>query len=155
MSNDIFGCLWPPLNAEGLRNLNDYTKFQKIGIAKIKKEELYNFPNELIPTSDCYSFLISDRPHYPNASYLIDYLDYAPEADIGFPVEGKARLNILLDVLSDIFSITNAQKMLVALTECSQIETIKKIKLCEIYDVIHKDFELYQGPPDTLYEITG
>ncbi|CCK17536.1 hypothetical protein BN136_3546 [Cronobacter universalis NCTC 9529] len=58
-------------------------------------------------------------------------------------------------MLSDIFSITNAQKMLVALTECSQIETIKKIKLCELYDVIHKDFELYQGPPDTLYEITG
>ncbi|ELY3624070.1 hypothetical protein SMX14_003318, partial [Cronobacter malonaticus] len=77
----------------------------KIGIAKIKKEELYNFPNELIPTSDCYAFLISDRPHYPNASYLIDYMDYVPEADIGFPVEGKARLNILLDMLSDFSAL--------------------------------------------------
>ncbi|CCJ72182.1 hypothetical protein BN137_1547 [Cronobacter condimenti 1330] len=45
--------------------------------------------------------------------------------------------------------------MLVALTECSQIETIKKIKLCELYDVIQADFELYLGPPDILYEITG
>jgi len=50
--------------------------------------------------------------------------------------------------------IANAQKMVVALTECNQIETVKKIRLSELYDVIHADFEEYQAPPDTLYEIT-
>lgn len=105
MSNDVCGYLCSPLIAESLYDLDSYIKLQKIGIAKIKKEELYNFPNELIPTSDCYAFLISDRPHYPNASYLIDYMDYVPEADIGFPVEGKARLNILLDMLSDFSAL--------------------------------------------------
>lgn len=40
--------------------------------------------------------------------------------------------------------------MVVSLNECEQIEIIKKIHL---YEVIHADFEKYQAPPDTLYEI--
>ncbi|MEX6162710.1 hypothetical protein AB6G16_14420 [Proteus mirabilis] len=93
------------------------------------------------------------RPNYPNATYLIDYLDYAPEAEIGFPCGAKERLNILLNVLGDIFVMTGAQKMVVALTECNQIEKVKRIKLSEMRDIIHADFEEYQAPPDTLYEI--
>jgi hypothetical protein len=43
--------------------------------------------------------------------------------------------------------------MVVSLNECEQIETIKKIHLSDLYEVIHADFEKYQAPPDTLYEI--
>jgi len=59
-----------------------------------------------------------------------------------------------LDTIVDLIKIAHATKMIVALTECNQIETIKKIKLSELYDVIYADFEEYQAPPDTLYEIT-
>lgn len=43
--------------------------------------------------------------------------------------------------------------MVVSLNECEQIETVKKIQLSDLYEVIHADFEKYQAPPDTLYEI--
>lgn len=39
------------------------------------------------------------------------------------------------------------------MTECNHIEKIKKIKFSEMREVIHADFEAYQAPPDTLYEI--
>ncbi|EGU4502648.1 hypothetical protein HVC08_002265 [Salmonella enterica] len=154
MSNDVCGYIEPPLSIKASNDLKNYIARQNIGIVSIQKSQLYNFPIDFLPTDGSYIFLISDRPGYSNASYLIDYLDYAPEADIGFPPVAKERLNILLDVLVDIFRITDAKKMVVALTECNQIETIKKIKLSKLYDIIHTDFEEYQAPPDTLYEIT-
>ncbi|MGG7448524.1 hypothetical protein ACQ3G7_20920 [Kosakonia oryzendophytica] len=154
MSNDVCGYISPSLDLEGENNLDRYKKNQKIGIIEIGKEQLYNFPVGFLPMDGCYAFLIGDRPDYPNATYLIDYLDYAPEADIGFPLSGKERLNILLDVLRDIFIITNAKKMVIALTDGNQIEHTRKIKFSELYDVIHADFELHEAPPDTLYEIT-
>ncbi|EBR8158331.1 hypothetical protein NIP80_004763 [Salmonella enterica] len=154
MSNDVCGYIEPLLSKDAKNNLYSYVNNQNIGIASIQRNQLYNFPVNLLPDEGSWIFLISDKPGYPNASYLIDYLDYAAEADIGFPHKGKDRLNLLLDVLAKIFMITNAKKMVVALTECNQIEKIKKIKLSEMYNVIHSDFEEYQAPPDTLYEIT-
>jgi hypothetical protein len=155
MSNDVCGYVYSLLSQEVMGALNDYIESSEIGITKIIKEQLYNFPDELLPMESSYIFLIGDRPDYPNATYLIDYIDYSSEADIGFPVHAKARLDILLNALSDIFIITNARKMVVAITDCNQIQTIKKIKIAELYDVIHADFEEYQAPPDTLYEISA
>lgn len=154
MSNDVCGFIEPPLNQEQKCALNEYVKQLKIGVSEIPKEQLYNFPADLLPADDAYVFLVGDRPDYPNASFLIDYLDYAPEADIGFPTGAKDRLNILLDTLLEMFMITNAQKMVVALTDCNQITTTKKINISEYYNVIHADFEKYKSPPDTLYEIS-
>jgi hypothetical protein len=155
MSNDVCGYIFPSLSREKEEILEEYISSKEIGISEITAEQLYNFPTEFIPSEDFFAFLIGDRPGYPNATYLIDYDEYDPEtSDIGFPPGAKVRLNILLDTLVDMFRITNAQKMVVALTECNQIDTIKRIKLSELYDVIHADFEEYQAPPDTLYEIT-
>lgn len=155
MSNDVCGYIFSSLIRERKEILEEYISSREIGISKITGEQLHNFPTEFVPSDDVFIFLIGDRPGYPNATYLIDYDEYDPEtSDIGFPPGAKDRLNILLDTLADMFRITNAQKMVVALTECNQIETIKKIKISELYDVIHADFEEYQAPPDTLYEIT-
>lgn len=155
MSNDVCGYISPSLSREREEILEEYISSKEIGISEITAEQLYNFPTEFILSEDFFVFLIGDRPGYPNATYLIDYDEYDHEtSDIGFPPGAKVRLNILLDTLVDMFRITNAQKMVVALTECNQIDTIKRIKLSELYDVIHADFEEYQAPPDTLYEIT-
>lgn len=110
------------------------------------------------PADNTYIFLIGDRPGCPNATYLTDYCQYDPISsydDIGFPANPGDRLDILLTVLQDIFNISGANKMVIALTECNQIETVKKIKFSELYNVIHADFEECQAPPDTLYEITS
>lgn len=154
MSNDVCGYIYFSLSQEVMGDLQDYIYKSEVGITQINKEELYNFPEYLLPTECSYIFLIGDRPNYPNASYLIDYNDYCPGSDIGFPVQAKERLEILINILSDIFRIANATKMVVAITECNQIQTIKKVKLSELCDVIHADFEESQAPPDTLYEIT-
>ncbi|WPU24799.1 hypothetical protein RI049_08690 [Cedecea neteri] len=155
MSNDICGYVFPSVVHETKINLEEYMSSREVGISKITEEQLYSFPVEFIPSDDVFIFIIGDRPGYPNATYLIDYDEYDPEtSDIGFPPGAKARLEILLDTLADMYRITNAEKMIVALTECNQIEIITKLKLSELYNVIHTDFEAYLSPPDTLYEIT-
>ena len=124
-----------------------------LGIERIPKNELYNYPDYLIPNGNVFSFIIGDVPGYPDATYLTDYGEYAPDADIGFPTNPKERLDILINTLIDMIKITHASKMVVSINECDQIETIKKIKFAEMRDVIHADFAKYQAPPDTLYEI--
>ncbi|AYH04839.1 hypothetical protein [Pectobacterium parmentieri] len=154
MSNDVFGFIYPSPKGDDYKKLIDYISSIDIGVFRIGKEELFNIPHEMIPDGDIFSFLIGDRPDYPNATYLIDYCEYDPDSSVrGFPSNPKDRLNILLDVISAIFLITNPEKMLVALTDSSQIERIERINHSDIYNVISGDFEIHQGPPDTLYEI--
>lgn len=153
MSNDVCGYIEPILNLDNITELTNFIKHSQLGILRISKNELYNYPDNLIPVDNIFAFLIGDVQGYPNATYLIDYDQYAPDTDIGFPADPKERLDILIDTLIDIIKITNASKMVVSITECNQIETIKKINFSEMKEVIHTDFEEYQGPPDTLYEI--
>lgn len=155
MSNDVCGYVTAELNIELAKNLADFIKKNELGIQEISKGELYNFPSNYMPVDGEYCFLIGDVPGHPNATYLIDYYQYDPvTADIGFPANPKERLDILIDTLIDIINVTKATKMVVAITECNQIDNIKKIKLLEMRDAIHADFEKYQAPPDTLYEVT-
>lgn len=155
MSNDVCGYLVPSPGVNEEVALRKYISNSNLNIQLIKSDELFGYPSEFIPTGDVFIFDIADGPNSINATYLIDYDEYDPEtSDIGFPPRGKDRLNILLDTLVDMIKLANAEKMVVALTECNQIQTIRKIKLSELYDVIHADFEEYQAPPDTLYEIT-
>lgn len=155
MSNDVRGYIELLDRANLTLSINTIEQKHDVGIGAITVDELYNFPSSTLPNSNKINFIfvIGDDNKYYNASYLIDYLDYAPEADIGFPVGAKDRLNILLDTLADMLKMANVQKMVVALTDCNQIETIKRINFSEMRDVIHADFEAYQAPPDTLYEI--
>ena len=153
MSNDVYGYILPDINIDYKLKLDDYIKVCSINIRKIEKRELFNYPINLIPNMEAFIFDISDGPNSINATYLIDYDQYAPDTDIGFPADPKERLDILINTLVDMIKITNASKMVVSMTECNQIETIKKISFSEMREVIHADFEAYQAPPDTLYEI--
>lgn len=155
MSNNVYGYLQPddetPLDR---RSLEDYIAHNSLNIRVIKKDELINYPVEYYPEDESFIFDIADNKDSINATYLIDYSEYDPEsADINFPSDPKERLNILLDVFFEMITISNAKKMVVSLNECEQIETVKKIQLSDLYEVIHADFEKYQAPPDTLYEI--
>ena len=155
MSNDVRGYIYF-LGEENLTSLIDFIKKKyNIGIKSIGINELYNFPDSMLPNTKQkqFIFVIGDDNEYFNASFLIDYIDYAPEADIGFPNIAEDRLNILFNVMSEIIKITNASKMVISLTDSCEIETIKKINFSEMREIIHSDFEAYQAPPDTLYEI--
>ena len=154
MSNDVRGYIYY-LGEEDLTSLIDFIeKKYNIGIKNIGINELYNFPDIMLPNKQKqFIFVIGDDNEYFNASFLIDYIDYAPEADIGFPNIAEDRLNILFNVMSEIIKITNASKMVISLTDSCEIETIKKINFSEMREIIQADFEAYQAPPDTLYEI--
>lgn len=155
MSNDVRGYIYY-LGEENLTSLIDFIeKKYNIGIKSIGINELYNFPDSMLPNTKQkqFIFVIGDDNEYFNASFLIDYIDYAPEADIGFPNIAEDRLNILFNVMSEIIKITNASKMVISLTDSCEIETLKKINFSEMREIIHADFEAYQAPPDTLYEI--
>lgn len=155
MSNNVYGYLQPDDETSlDCRSLEDYIAHNSLNIRVIKKDELINYPVEYYPEDEFFIFDIADNKNSVNATYLIDYSEYDPEsADIDFPSNPKERLNILLDVFFEMITISNAKKMVVSLNECEQIETVKKIQLSDLYEVIHADFEKYQAPPDTLYEI--
>ena len=153
MSSFVYGYIEPILSQNKLSNLSDYIKNSQLGIEKISKDWLINYPDYLIPNDNIFTFLIGDVPGYPNSTYLTSYDEYAPNIDIGFPPDPKERLDILINTLIDMITITRASKMIVSINECDQIETIKKIKFAEMRDIIHADFAKYQAPPDTLYEI--
>lgn len=155
MSNDVRGYIQGFSEKNISHSIKLIEEKYNIGIGMISCDELYNFPEFFLPRGydNRFAFIIGDDAEDFCASYLIDYLEYAPEADIGFPVGARNRLNILLDSLSDMIKVSGALKMVVAITDSNQIETIKRIKLSELYQVIHADFEEYQAPPDTLYEI--
>lgn len=153
MSNDVYGYMLPDESIDYKLKLEEYVKACSINIRIIEKRELFNYPTNLMPHTGAVIFDISDGFNSLNATYLIDYDEYAPDTDIGFPADPKDRLAILINTLIDMIKITNASKMVVSMTECNHIEKIKKIKFSEMREVIHADFEAYQAPPDTLYEI--
>ena len=155
MSNDVYGYTEFSVTEEVEHRLNAYMHSCSINVRRISSYELYNFPKELTPSNNAFIFDIADGVNSLNATYLIDYNEYDPESsDIGFPPGAKERLKILLDTLADIIRITNSKRMVVAMTECNQIETVRKVNFSDFYDEVYKDFEKYQAPPDTLYDIT-
>ncbi|PXZ06884.1 hypothetical protein DKK70_09490 [Gilliamella apicola] len=153
MSNDVYGYILLNTKLDYKSTFNNYIKSSSLNIRDINKRELFNYPPNLIPNNESFIFDIADGPNSINAEYLIDYSEFAPDTDIDFPTDPKERLDILINTLIDMINITNTSKMVVSMTQCNQIETIKKIKFAEMRDVIHADFAKYQNPPNTLYEI--
>ncbi len=154
MSNDVCGYVCPAPSLESWMALEKYISKSKLGIQRIRSSELFNYPSEFTPDIDTFIFLIGDRPGYPNATYLTDYNEYDPDfSDIGFPCHPKDRVKMLLGAIGDIFSICKSEKICFSITDSSQVEVVKRICFSEMFDVVIADFEKYQAPPDTLYEV--
>jgi len=153
MSNEVYGYLeLPKTNKDtSMRSLEERTE---LGIKEIPFSELYNFPKALLPSNDeyCFAFIIGDKPGKSNATYLTDYVDYAPDADIGFPSEGLERLKLLVNLLSLMIRETGATRLVVAITDSSQIDEVKEVRLDDLMPMIINDFEMC-APPDCLYNV--
>lgn len=135
-------------------NLELYFLDCPITIREIDRKGLINYPEEYMPQEGCFVFDVSDGPNSVNPTYLIDYYEYDPiDSEIGLPTDPKERLNVLLNVLVGMVRATESKKMVVAINECEQIEHVKTMRLSECCAVIRSDFEKYQAPPDTLYQI--
>ena len=154
MSNEVYGYLEFPrknkdLNFEGV--VHDNTK---LGAFTIDTSELFNFPESTLPSNEgnVWCFLLGDKQGKRNATYLLDDLDYEPNADIGFPVEATKRFSILANSITTIIKLTEPEKFFIALTDSSQIEELKRVPLSHLYSTIVSDC-LESSPPDFLYEV--
>lgn len=155
MSNEAFGYVCPAPSKANYRKLKNYIHRVGVGFSRIKEHERYNVPESFMEEKDKFSFVIGDRPGYPNTTYLMDcYYYYDPiSSNIGFPVDPHRRLEFFLDIISNIFMLLDCKKLVIVLTDSGQIENIKSIKISEARKIIGEDFMRYQDPPDTLYEI--
>lgn len=124
-----------------------------IGVHPTTKGELFGFEESEMPGESEFVFLVGDSPESDVASYLIDFIDYVEGGNIGLPLSGKDRLEILHAFVQKLFVTCAASKVLLAVTDSSQIEERKPVALEEFFEVLVSDFEEYDDPPDCLYII--
>lgn len=154
MSNAIYGFV-EFIKPQQIKHQELVSKLENefgLGVSIIRSEELYNFPETYMPGKDAFIFSLSDRPGSHNATYLVDGLDYAPEADFGLPNQSVDRLNILLDFIDSLFGKYGASRVCLAINECAQIDGIVKINRDDLRKKLMSEFEIF-APPDTLLDI--
>ena len=154
MSNEVYGII--QMKSAPVQKTRLFKKSIKdfgISIHEIDHTELYNFPERHAGLSkNELAFAITDRAGSRNATYLIDYIDYVEGAEIGLPLKGKERLNILINLINSLFNSFSIEQLLIAITDSSQIEEVKEIDLSNMKDVFYDDFE-EMAPPCILYSI--
>ncbi len=154
MSNEVYGYIESAAVPEWKKAFDTVQEKTGIGIKLIPNSELYNFPENLLPKNEVNSaaFIIGDIPGKTNTNYLTDYQDYAPEAEIGFPVKAKERLALLIDMFMVTIQETKANRFVVAITDSSQIDEVKSVDIDGLANLVARDFEEY-SPPDCVYDI--
>lgn len=156
MSNFVYGYVKTVApDIQLVEKMKNIAKEHLIGIRPINVGELYGFPEELKPSESeesIYCFDITDGPEKGSAEYLIDFVDYAEEANFELPKKGLERLAILLEVIKDIISLENTEKVVVAMTESNEIESTLRVRLGKIADAIVNDFVEY-APPNKIYVV--
>lgn len=154
MSNEVYGYFEGSEVLDRNMLLKSLEEKTGLGVKPIPLGELYNYPTDMLPSDveDCTAFIIGDKPGKSNATYLIDYIDYAPGADIGFPVEGRARLNLFINFLFTMIEEVKAKRFVVAITDSSQIEEVKTVNIAQLRSVITNDFAECD-PPNCLYNV--
>ena len=123
-----------------------------LGIEEIAPNELYNFPSMYQPASNSMVFMVTDRAGSRNATYLIDFENYSPNANIGLPVDARERLELLIAVIESLFTACTAGRVCIAVTDSSQIEECKTATPESIRSLLRADFEQL-APPCCLYII--
>ena len=97
-------------------------------------------------------FMVTDRPGSRNASYLIDFENYAPEAQIGLPTDGAERIQLLVAAIESIFTVHGANRVCIAVTDSSEIDSVQHTLCQDLRDVLINDFR-EMAPPCRLYDI--
>lgn len=154
MSNEVYGYC----NYTKEVDLSNIAKMIEshtgIGVVPIPINQLFNFPLHMLPQNEVYifSFCLGDFPGKVNATYLIDYLNYAPEAKIGLPLNGAERLALLASCIRTIINLLGANNFKIALTDSSQIEEIKSVSVSDFLPLIITDSNEC-APPNCLYDL--
>ena len=155
MSNEVYGfARLPSPPDDAARICRDLESGTGLGVYQIPVNELYGFTEVPGPDDACFVFSVSDRPGNKNATYLVDYLDYADGAHIGMPLKGKERVRLLVRFVDLLFSEWRACSVSLAVTDSSQIEETKAVTPDDLFRTLVTDLEEC-APPDVLYQIEG
>jgi len=153
VSNEVYGFAEFAEPISSAREIAD--KLQQstgLGIILIRPDELYNFPADYQPEANSVIFMVTDRPGSNNATYLVDFENYAPEARIGLPIDGVDRLDLLVVTIETLFTDHGAKRVCIAITDSSEIEECKTASRRSLREVLICDFKEL-APPCCLYEI--
>lgn len=124
-----------------------------LGVSLMDPSELYNFPDSHLPSESALVFLISDYPRSKNATYLIDGLDFAPEADIDLPLRSRERLELILLLIESLFENYDVSRLCIAFSDMGQIEAVIKTRQADLRKTILEDCESNIMPPCSIYDI--
>jgi hypothetical protein len=120
-------------------------------LKKVRARDLHNFPPDLVPEpGPTICFSVDEWPGHNGVEYLLDGYDYALESDIDLPHLSSDRLKLLAKLLGKIINDQAVARLLIALTDCEEIEKIKYTNRENIIALILSDCEIY-SPPNVLY----
>jgi hypothetical protein len=122
---------------------------QSEGPTVLSEKDLVGFPSELRPAVASVIFAIGDSPESKNAEYILDYQNYDPKAKIGLPLNA---LSLMADILSFLFNHLNCQRIVVCLTECNQVDSVKYLNASQMLPTFKLDCSI-ESPPCVLYVI--
>lgn len=157
MSNFVYGYAIIDNGVESVFDIKKILELKySIGIYIIDNDELIGFPDEKLPPKEAFKFMIGDNKKSKNAQKLIDLWDYDPDASgIELPVNGKQRLKILTDCINDLFTLFNATKVFLAITDWDELEEEKYLSRGSLYKTLLNDCDLHSPFPSCLYIIDG
>jgi len=154
MSNETYGFIELSSQNADSELFARLEKDTNIGIARIPESELYNFPADIINSgSQFIPFIVGDRPGKSNTTYLTDFRNYDADYSMALPRFGRERINLLIQFLLTLIDRSAAARLVVAITEGSQIEDRKMLKKQELGETLMADFERCDAPPDCLYDV--
>ena len=155
MTNLVYGFLEIDNQGNKVDYISLVQKKIKIGISEIRPFQLSNFPDNLFYeyNKNCISFCLGDKPGKNRASYLLDFIDYAKNADIGMPYKAIDRVEILIESIFSIITSLNLVRIVIALTDSCEIEELKKVKLENLKKEIISDFETLKDVPGKIYDV--
>ncbi len=156
MSNHVYGYLDSTDPGEStVTYLQEIARKYGLGLLKKTINDMHNFPESVLPVepAQCLFVSITDSPETNVAEYLIDFIDYAEEADIGLPLNGSERLSLLVNLLTEIMSTRMFPRLVLAMTQCNEIESVEKLRITELAQQLDWDFRNY-APPNKIYVVT-
>lgn len=156
MTNSVYGFIESRCIPDFEVFFNSLEKEKGLGIKPMEKNLLYGFPVEILNrfNNNCSTFIIADNPTKNYIAYLTSPYDFAPDAEIGLPVELNDRLMLLADFFKHMIDKAKASQLVFAMVDLScVIEESKIIKLEQLKDELIKDFSLCNNQPNCLYDL--
>lgn len=150
MSNEIYGFADLPECTERTSILDRLLEITPLGVFATTVDKLVGFPLELRPNQNSLVFVIGDSPNSRNAEYLLDYQNYDSQASLTLPHNASERLSLLTRILMVLFKEMKCQRIVVGLTVCNQLDSVKHLKASQMSQVFNDDC-LIESPPCIIY----